>query len=1084
MIPVRGARGAFEDPGGAQKVRRARVECAAMDPIAPPPAGRVTLVLTDIAGAGALWERDPDAMRAALVVHDALLRETLAASGGYEARAAGSAFVLGWQNAADAVTWCCRFQEALLDAPWPEALLEHAEAAVVAGPVGGEVWRGLRVRMGVHTGRPLAVPDPRTGRTTWRGPAMRRAGRLAGVAQPGQVLVSEATWRDASGSLGNEVEFTDLGPQRFRGLSGVARVIEARPQTLAGRAFPPLRTVAEARTNLLPDVDAVVGRDDDIAALAELLSFGVRLVTVVGPAGVGKSRLVRELARRHLPRWSGEDQGGVWVCDLSEGGGRVDLLQAVGSALGVPLTLGRHPADSVAQIGHALASRGPILLVIDGAEALDSEAIDDLQSWLRLAPTARVLATGRRRIGLDREVVYQLSALALPRDGDLTEAPAVRLLARRLFERGHRGPTAAGPSALALLERASGLPLAIEMLAGQLGVHATGDLESDLAGRLAGPATPEERLQAVFDAAYARLRPWERGALARCSVFRGGFDLDAAEAVLDLTEWAGAPWVGDAVERLRELGLLRVTDVPSAPGTSRYWMHPFVRAAVQVGFAAPDRVSAEQRHAEWYVGWARTWAEEVYRLAGAEALARLDEERLNLLAAATYALTLRPQTAARVDLGLEAALALCPLLSTVGPFDVELRVLDAAIGAAQTTSGVDPRRLSRALRERAEARRLLGMWVEARADIEAGLALAGEASYAQGEAEALSSYGQLLRLLGKPNDALLVLERALDTARRTGMAREEALILGNIGAVHLHLANVEQARTLITDAMEKFRELGDRRNEGVQVGNLGVVHRRLGNLDRTRELYWEALEIHRETGDRRREGVMLGNLGVLHYHLGDLGTAFDLYDQALSLAREVGDRRSEATALANIGLVYTEQSSYDDALGLFHQALAINRDVGDRTGEGCDAGFLGAVHHLQGDLDKARDHYRRSLELLDATIERRYAGSFLSWAAACEADLGDVAGAEEMFTRAEGHLATAGDPHLLAARTVLVGAVDLAKARQQVERGDHLGAARAREAARERMKRVEREVEAAGEPRSGDLRLATKWLSERLGDLA
>ncbi len=1054
----------------------------------PTPAGRITIVQTDVSGSATMWERAPEAMRRALDLHDALLRRTVVEAGGVEARAVGTAFVFAFPDAVRAITWCLRVQQELLDLGWPDALLEQPEAATVRGADGTLLWRGLRVRMGVHTGEPSSAEDPRTGQVAFRGPVPRRAGRLAGIAYGGQVLLGEETWRAVRAAIAGQAAMLDLGAHLFRGLPGQVRIFEARALALSARDLPPLRTLEEARTNLLLDGNALVGRDEDLHAIAELFQMGVRWVTITGPPGLGKSRLARAVVARDLDRWSGEDQGGAWVCDLSESRDPQDLLQALGGALGVPLTLGRETGDSVAQVGHALGSRGPILLVFCGLDRLGADGVEAVVSWMRVAPTLRVLITAGERVGAEREVAYELKPLGLPDEGHPAGAASVRLLARRVRERGEGVRLGAEQqrASAGLLALAGGLPLAIEMLAGQVGVHAVAELEAEVAGRLeaGADATPHDRLRAVFDACLARLRPWERGALARCSVFRGGFDLEAAEAVVDLSEWAGAPSLADAVERLRELGMLRTTDVPASPGTRRYWVHPFIRDGIGKSFPPPDRAATRARHAAFFVAWAEPWAEVVHREEGPEALARLDEERLNLLAAVRGALALRPLTPERVDLALRGVLVLRPVLTTEGPFELELRILDGVIEAATHVEGVSPRLLARVHRERGEARRLRGRWAEARADVERALALARGHDDREGEGEAFASYGQLLRILGKSGDARIVLHEALARAREYGLEREQALLLGNLGVLHLHLAEINEARACITEAMERFRALGDRRNEGVQIGNLGVIHRRLGNLERTRELYWEALELHRATGDRRREGVMLGNLGVLHYHLGDLGTAFDLYDQALSLAREVGDRRSEATALANIGLVYTEQSNYDDALGLFHQALALNRDVGERTGEGCDAGFLGTLHHLQGDLDKARDQYHRALELLDATTERRYAGSFLSWAAACEADRDQLAAAGEMFGRAAELLASAGDPHLIAARTVLLGAVDLAYARRHLAAGDQVAAARAREAARARMVEVREAVQATGEPLSGDLRLTTKWLTERLGDLA
>jgi len=200
------------------------------------------------------------------------------------------------------------------------------------------------------------------------------------------------------------------------------------------------------------------------------------------------------------------------VCDLSDSEGVEGLLQCVGSALEVPLTLGRHISDSIAQIAHALAPRGPLLLVLDGFEQLDEASREALVSWSRAAPTARVAVTAESRLGMEGEVAYLLAPLGLPTEGHPAAAASVRLLTRRLRDRadGFRLTAEEQRRCGRLLELAGGLPLAIEMLAGQIGAHPVAELEADVAGRLEDPerATEVERLLAVFDLCLSRLRPW------------------------------------------------------------------------------------------------------------------------------------------------------------------------------------------------------------------------------------------------------------------------------------------------------------------------------------------------------------------------------------------------------------------------------------------------------------------------------------------------------------------------------------------------------------------------------------------------
>ena len=199
------------------------------------PTGEIALVFTDVEGSTRLWERRSRAMSEALTLTSTLFRATLVREGGYEVKTEGDAFMIAFRDPLSAVQWCLSVQEALVAAPWPDALLTAPEAE------GRDGFRGLRVRMGVHVGIPAPRPDPLTGRMDYFGPMVNRAARVSSAAHGGQVIVSGAVFERialALEQLGSPVA-TDLGSHWLKGLDTAERLVQLVPRALAARRFAP-----------------------------------------------------------------------------------------------------------------------------------------------------------------------------------------------------------------------------------------------------------------------------------------------------------------------------------------------------------------------------------------------------------------------------------------------------------------------------------------------------------------------------------------------------------------------------------------------------------------------------------------------------------------------------------------------------------------------------------------------------------------------------------------------------------------------------------------------------------------------------
>lgn len=212
----------------------------------PPPEGTVTLVFTDVQGSTEQWEQTPEAMARALALHNNVMRDAIAEFDGYEVKTEGDAFMVAFSDPSNAIMFCVAAQASLVRTEWPDALSASPHSKEELDSNGALIYRGLRVRMGVHTGSPKHQPDPVTGRMDYFGPMVNRASRIASVACGGQVIVSSNTWEAAKEDIDlQEVSYLDLGSHSLKNIANEVVLFQVLPSELSERAFPPIATPVE-----------------------------------------------------------------------------------------------------------------------------------------------------------------------------------------------------------------------------------------------------------------------------------------------------------------------------------------------------------------------------------------------------------------------------------------------------------------------------------------------------------------------------------------------------------------------------------------------------------------------------------------------------------------------------------------------------------------------------------------------------------------------------------------------------------------------------------------------------------------------
>ena len=487
-------------------------EPAPLDSVAHP-TGTVTFLFTDIEGSTQRWDTHREAMSAAVQCHDAIGRAAIAAHGGYVFKTVGDAFCVAFARSDAAVAAALDFQRAL--------------AAQDFAAVGG-----LRVRAALHVG----AADERGG--DYFGPAVNRVARLLSIGHGGQTLLSGVMHDLVLGTLPSQASLRDLGEHRLKDLSRPEYVYQLVAPGLASE-FPALRSLGSLPNNLPLQMTSFVGREREVAEIAELLGTH-RLVTLVGSGGIGKTRTSLQVAANLLDG-SGN---GVWFVELAPLASGEYIPAAVAQALGLSLP---PEGDSVANLVKVIKSR-QALLVFDNCEHLIEGAAHFISAVIRGCPKIAVLASSRQGLGVAGEEVYRLpslhvddgTGLGVTRAREAAVAPAIALFVERAISADRRF-TLTDENALTVVEicrRLDGIPLAIELAAARIKILSPRQLHDRLDERfrvLTGGSRDvlprQQTLRALIDWSHDLLDDRERMLFRRLGIFVNGFTLEAAMAV-------------------------------------------------------------------------------------------------------------------------------------------------------------------------------------------------------------------------------------------------------------------------------------------------------------------------------------------------------------------------------------------------------------------------------------------------------------------------------------------------------------------------------------------------------------------------
>ena len=799
------------------------------------PRGTVTLVFTDIEGSTRLLASLGSRYEAVLADHRKLVRAAFSTHAGIEVDTQGDALFYAFPRAQDAVAGAVEAQRVLSSHDFGEGV-------------------ELRVRTGIHTGEPSVSDEGYVGTDVHLG------ARISAVAWGGQVVISSAT-ASLVGGASNEISLRSLGEHELKDIDDRIELHQVVAQGLE-EDFPALRSMSAHPTNLPARLPTLIGREDEIAAVVELLSSeDLSMVTVVGPGGTGKTRVVLAVGAELLSVFA----DGVFFVDLSALSDASLVVPAIAQTLSLREASGRSLTETLEDY---LSTKEMVLILDNFEQVMDAAA--EVSSLALSSPSLKVVVTSREALRIEGEREFPLHPLALPSSegevGEILASPAVELFVTRA--RAVRpGLALSGEDArhvATICRRLDGLPLAIELAAARIKVLSLAALASRLENSLGALGTGrrdasdrQRTLQGAIAWSYELLDEDEQRLFSRLGVFAGGWSLEAAEEVCNQGDLSLD--VLEGLSSLVDKSLVRVVE----EGDSRFSMLETIREFSLEKLEQSGEAEETLRvHAEYFRALAEEGEPHLVGRDQKEWLDRLEQEYDNLRAALDWAVTTDERLAIEFAADLSRFWYIRGHLSE-GRTWLQ-RVLEPSRGEA-----------SRAILRVTSMLAIL--------------------AYAQGDLDTTQSAA----------------EEGISLARDLGDDEVLMRCRETLALCEMEQGRLAEARQHLEQNLDRSRALHDERGIAITTGNLSYLSIREGDHETASTLGLESFELHRRSGSKEGIAAAATALGLNSLLAMDLGQAKSYLLESAEVAADVGHKEVLTSALEGLAAVAAHRGEYD-----------------------------------------------------------------------------------------------------------------------------------------------------------------------------
>jgi predicted ATPase/class 3 adenylate cyclase/DNA-binding CsgD family transcriptional regulator len=898
------------------------------------PTGTVTMLFSDVEESTRLLQQIGDRYADVLAACRHLLRSTFQAWNGYEVDTQGDSFFVAFARATDAALAAVEAQRTLAAHPWPEGV-------------------AVRVRMGLHTGEPARTSEGYVGLD------VHRAARMMSAAHGGQVLLSQTTCTLVEQDLPEDLSLRDLGEHRLKDLGRPRRLFQLVIPDLPAD-FPALKTLDTYPNNLPMQHTPFIGREQELAAVGQLLRReDMRLVTLTGPGGTGKTRLGVQVAAELTDSFA----DGVFFVNLAPVNDTALVVPTIAETLGMRETGGQPLRERL----KGELQQKQMLLLLDNFEQVVSAAVQ-VVDLLAACPKLKVLVTSREALHVRAEQEFTVPPFPLPDPKHLLDLAALShnaavslFVSRAQAVKPDFQVTNANVRAIVeICARLDGLPLAIELAAARMKLFSPQALLARLSQRLAvltsgarDAPVRQQTLRNTIEWSYNLLHAGEQQLFRRLSVFVGGCTLEAVEAVCqDMTAN-----VLDVVASLIDKSLLHQAEQEG--GEHRFEMLETIREyGLECLGTTGEKEAIQRAHALYYLALTE---EAEPHLKGEQQpawLERLEQEQENLRATMSWSLE-RGKAGESMEMALRLGGALRDFWVIRCHFSEGQTFLEWALAASQGVA----------------------MSVRTKA-----LYAAGSLALAQGDKDR----GEVL-----VKESLALFRKLED---RAGIANS----VQSLGGASWMRCDFVTAHALFEEALALHREMNDKMGIAWSLHNLAKLDSSQGKYVRARTLFEESLALHRELGNKEGVASSFHQLAWLMFlSLGNAAIMRSLIEDGLTLFKEVGDKDGLAASFYLSGRVALSQGDALKARSLLEESVTLYREMGHKPGTVLVLYSLGWVALYQGDYTVARALYEKSLAIAGGVDNKHLVASGLEGLAGVVAAQGELTWAARLWGTAE-----------------------------------------------------------------------------------
>lgn len=879
------------------------------------PSGTVTFLFTDIEGSTRLWEKHPAAMKTALAKHDIILKKAIQSTNGHIIKGRGDGIHAVFATAIDAVNATISVQR-----EFERMNAESGESNGGSTTTNSPSPITLRIRIGLHTGE----AEVRDG--DYYGQAPNLAARIMSAGHGGQILLSEVTAQVAREHLPADTTLLDLGEHELKGLRRPERIYQLASSGLQ-KEFPELNSISTATNNLPTQLTSFIGRERELAEAQEKLG-NARLLTLIGPGGIGKTRLSLKIASFQLANFD----DGVWLVELAPITDPVFIVTTIALVFGVREV----PGIPLINLVIDYLRDKELLLILDNCEHLVEVCAQIADQLLHACVELKIIASSREALGIGGEAVYRVPPLSAPQEIeglDLDGASGVDLEsllnheATRLFvERAAKAEprfNATRDNASSIIQicrRLDGIPLAIELAAARVKLFTPEQIAEKLDNRfklLTGgsrTALPRQQtLQALIDWSYQFLDEIEQRSFRQLAVFSGGWTFDAAESVVGEVE---------ALDGLLGLVSKSLVNVEEQDNRSRYYFLETIRQYAMAKLVdSGEAVETRNRHLDYVLNLMERSHQSIFDNVDPESMDNTEAELDNLRAALEWATANHPGKALILSNAVGG-------FWTLRDYNSEARNwCKTILKKTASMPNVDA--------DLARLYALLG-WVsiqigehkDGRAAAEKALELAQNSKNTMAIAHAYSVLALACIFLGDYSAGQEAIIEGEKVARESGRKAELAIILSARGQMEYYAEkNIMQAKHYLDESAQLAREEGFLWGSSIVAFGRAIVAVALGDHETVRARFMESAEVALRTGNK---SFMYSSKSEYAHYLrehGKLDDALAIYLELLPKWQQLGHRSAVAHELECIAFILIKKDKLVPAAILLGAAQALREVI-------------------------------------------------------------------------------------------------------------------------------------------------------------